>query len=209
MACANPRINLARAHGISKHRVGVGRGFRNRLQHVPVLQDSAIRIEPENVHAGVLFAAPIQIAHMNEGQIAFNGHTLDLTGNTARLPEVAFQWCCPVWKERIVLDVCTGDQVGQQVGFALVEHFPVEGIERSSNLFLVWSVKNGLFHNLRHFMVVLVVVCVVAVIVYCWPSLPRTESNRDHSIPDGIERGQEGKRQYRANGCAADQHIRH
>ena len=136
MAYANPRINLARAHGISKHRVGVGRGFRNRLQHVPVLQDSAIRIEPENVHAGVLFAAPIQIAHMNEGQIAFNGHTLDLTGNTARLPEVAFQRCCPVWKERIVLDVCTGDQVGQQVGFALVEHFPVEGIERSSNLFL-------------------------------------------------------------------------
>ena len=33
----------------------------------------------------------------------------------------------------------------------------VQGIERSSNLFLVWSVKNGLFHNLRPFMVVLVV----------------------------------------------------
>src|SRR5205814_3972064 len=55
----------------------------------------------------------------------------------------------------------------------------------------------------------LVVVCVVAVIVYCWPSLPRTESNRDHAIPDGIERGKEGKGQYRANGCASDQHIRH
>src|ERR1041385_606363 len=96
----------------------------------------------------------------------FKSHALDLTGNTARLLEVAFQWCCPVWKERIVLDVCTGDQVGQQVRFALVEHFPAEGIERSSNLFLVWSVKNGFFHNLRPFMVVLVVVRVVAVIVY-------------------------------------------
>src|SRR5947207_7328278 len=89
------------------------------------------------------------------------------------------------------------------------QNIPVEGIERSSNLFLVWSVKNGLFHNLRPFMVVLVVVCVVAVIVYCWPSLPRTESNRDHAIPDGIERGKEGERQHRADGCASDQHIGH
>src|SRR5439155_21054114 len=105
---------------------------------------------------------------------------------------------------RIVFDGWTGDQVGQPVGFTLVEHFPVEGIERSSNLFLVWSVKNALFHNLRPFMVVLVVVCVVAVIVYCWPSLPRTESNRAHAKPDGIECGEDGKGQHRANGCASD-----
>src|SRR2546421_7357005 len=55
----------------------------------------------------------------------------------------------------------------------------------------------------------LVVVCVVAVIVYCWPSLPRTESNRDHAIPDGVECGKECKRQHRSNGSAADQHIGH
>src|SRR5437667_10947137 len=100
-------------------------------------------------------------------------------------------------------------KLGSKSALPWLNTSPVEGIERSSNLFLVWSVKNGLFHNLRPFMVVLVVVCVVAVIVYCWPSLPRTESNRDHAIPDGIERGKEGKRQYRPNGRASDQHRSH
>src|ERR1043166_4825861 len=32
---------------------------------------------------------------------------------------------------------------------------------------------------------------------------------RPHAEPDGVERGQEGKRQHRANGSASDQHISH
>jgi len=30
-----------------------------------------------------------------------------------------------------------------------------------------------------------------------------------HAEPDGVERGEEGKRQHRANGSASDQHISH
>ncbi len=52
---------------LSEHRVGVVRGGRHRLQHIPVLNDLAIGIEAEDVDAGGFLTAPVQVTHVYKG----------------------------------------------------------------------------------------------------------------------------------------------
>jgi len=80
------------------------------LQHIPVLDDLAINIEAENVNASDFVAKQIQVAHMNECQVAVDRDPFYLAGNAPHLLEKAHDAVDPVLNQRIVLDVWPGHE---------------------------------------------------------------------------------------------------
>src|SRR5580692_12147236 len=72
-----------------EHRVGVVRGGRYRLQHVPVLNDLAVSVETEDVDTGGFLASPVQVTHVYKSQIAIDGHAFDLAWYAPGLLDVA------------------------------------------------------------------------------------------------------------------------
>ena len=137
------RQSSARACAISsKHAVWIVRALGHRLQHIPVFKNLAVGIEAEDIDARGFLAAPIQIPHMDERQIAVDGDTLDLAGHFLHLFEEVDDEIGAVREHRVVLDVRAGHQTGQQVTSTLVEDFAVDGVDGGFHLVALHEVRS-------------------------------------------------------------------
>lgn len=113
----------------SEHRVRVVGRFRYRLQYVPVFDNLSIGIEAKDVHARGFLAAPVQVAHVDERQVAVYRNALNLARYFTNLLDVAGDGSCAVWKQRVVLDIRASNQACQQFRLALVEDSRVDGVD--------------------------------------------------------------------------------
>jgi hypothetical protein len=112
-----------------EHRVGVVRGGRYRLQHVPVLNDLAVSVETEDVDTGGFLASPVQVTHVYKSQIAIDGDAFDLARYAPGLLDVAHDGLEPIREKRVVLNVWPGHETRHQVGLTLIEDFFKDSIE--------------------------------------------------------------------------------
>ena len=114
----------------SEHRVGIFGGGRHGLQHIPVLDDFAVGIETKDIDAGGFLTKQVQVARMDKRQVAINGDAFYLVANASSLLEKAHDAVEPIRNQRIVLDVGTSDEIGIQIGPALVEDLIVDDVQR-------------------------------------------------------------------------------
>src|SRR5277367_4743938 len=135
-------IRLSRGAGRSEHGVVVLGLDRNRLQHVPVLDDFAVVIEAEDVDAGRFLPKEAQVTHVDKGQVAVDRDALDLVGHPSGLFEECHDALDAIGHQRIVLDVAPGYEVWVQVRPTLCEDLVVDGVD---HLLHVLSVHRSAF----------------------------------------------------------------
>src|SRR2546427_6477029 len=116
---------------MSKHRVRVGSALRNALQHIPVLHDSALCIEPKDVHArSVVAVRPLLVAVENHiVPLADHAPEFDpLAGILATHPlEIRDKGVRAVRHRRVVLGIGRPDIPFNGLGRpVLIEHQVVE-----------------------------------------------------------------------------------
>src|SRR5712664_2914389 len=112
-----------------EHGVGVLRGGWNRLQHVPVLDHLAVRVDAEDIDTRGFLACPVEVTYVYKGQIAIDSDAFDLAGYASGLLDVAYDGIEPIREKRIVLDIWPAHETGIQVGLALVENLLVDNVE--------------------------------------------------------------------------------
>ena len=98
----------------------------NRLQHVPVLDDLAVRVEAEDVDTRGFLASPVQVTHVYKGQIAIDGDAFDIAEYALGLFDVAHDGVEPIREKRVVLDIWPAHETRIQTGLGLVENLPVK-----------------------------------------------------------------------------------
>src|SRR6266404_407657 len=118
------------SEGGLEHCVGVVRGGCHRLQHVPVLDHLAVRVETEDIDTRGFLAGPVQVTYVYKGQIAIDGEAFDLAGYASRLLDVAHDGIEPIREKRVVLDIWPAQEIGIQVGLAQVENLRVDCVKR-------------------------------------------------------------------------------
>jgi hypothetical protein len=96
-----------------------------------MLDNLALGIKAEDIDARGFVTKQIQVAHMDKGQVVVNGDPLHLVANAANLLEKAHNAVEPVWNERIVLNVESGDEIGIQISSAFIEDLfvPESGVK--------------------------------------------------------------------------------
>jgi hypothetical protein len=63
----------------SEHGIAIGRFLRNPLQHIPVLNDLSVRIEPKNVDASpIVIFRPLLVA-VQDNELSFSENPLNST----------------------------------------------------------------------------------------------------------------------------------
>lgn len=118
--------------GRSEHRVRVCGGVGYRLQHVPVLHDPALIIEPKDVDSGIVLVTWPLLMTMQDDMIALAKDALEmhaLSGVLASHPlEVLNESVLAVCDVRVVLNVDVPDVPFDGLPWpAMVEHQVVEG----------------------------------------------------------------------------------
>ena len=79
------------ASGVSEHRVRVGGGLGNPLEHVPVLNNLSLVIEPKNIDTGpIAFSGPVLKA-MQDDVVIFGQHSPELNALARVLASHAFE----------------------------------------------------------------------------------------------------------------------
>src|SRR3954471_24705172 len=90
-----------------EHGVGVLRGLRHALQHVPVLDDLAVRVEAEDVYTRPRAIAGTVLEAVQPHVVSFGDHPLELDALSRILgrhpSEVVNESLLPVANPRIVL----------------------------------------------------------------------------------------------------------
>jgi len=66
----------------------------------------AVRVEAEDVDTRGFLASPVQVPHVDEGQVAIDGDAFDLAGGAAGLFDVPQDRIEPIREKWVVLDIC-------------------------------------------------------------------------------------------------------
>lgn len=99
-----------------------------------MLDDFPVFIESKDVDPCRFLPTPIEIANMDEGEVAIDGEALHFAGDLFDLLEEVDDELRPVGKLRVVLDVGTSDQGRVQVAATFVEDLVIDRSDRRFHL---------------------------------------------------------------------------